>query len=327
MAVSTATDNRQTLRDFVTNAASLAGHKRRGEALQGQELIDGRQALQDMLNEWEMVGLHLHKSERVTLFMEPDINVYKIGLDARAAINPIKTSTPLATATGTTVVPRTTTGMTVGDVFGVYAYTTADQNATEIVWSTITAIASLTVTLADSLPFGAPAGAVVYSYTATVPRPIRLEKAWMLYNHGNSRNMIKLQAENDFFNLQSNTTGDATSVYYDPRRDTYGELHVYPIPYRTTEQLLLKMQLPAYLPQDNSDFLDIPQQWTSAVKYNLAVRLSHIYGTTKAMNNGVIETARDLYELLDAHDRESTAYVDTAPEINYLNRSGAPHYT
>lgn len=311
MTYSTTTDNRQTLHDIIMDAASLAGRKARGTDLPGEEYEQAKRFLWDMLTEWEMKGLQLHKTHLATLFLDKDVATYRLGSTARCALDPVSTTTSAATSSGgNTLTLTSVTNIAVNDNIGVII-------AGNLFWTTVASIASNVVTLADNVTGDVLSGAKVYAYTSTITRPILLEKAWRMQNHDDSRVEVVITPENDFMGLQPSVKGDPLQVYYDPRRDTYGNLYIYPIPIDSNDQVLLKVQLPAYLPQSNSEYVDIPQQWQSAVKYNLAVRIGQARGFgERAVKNGVIQTAQQLYLDLDAHDRESATYIDMFPDFN-----------
>ena len=69
---------------------------------------------------------------------------------------------------------------------------------------------------------------------------------------------------------------------------------------------------------DLDETIDLPQEWTEAVFYNLAWRLADISGKTGERTNRVIANAQQLYQKLRGHDREPSLRM--VPARRYYGR-------
>jgi hypothetical protein len=277
MATSGTYSYNDTTIQIVQDALSLIGVYGAEDTLTAADYKFAVRMLNKLLKAWEASELNLWVKEEGTLFFQPNQYKYDLGSGVIDAANAgsypiVETTTTATVAGGIGVIPCTTvTGMTIGDIFGVLLDTGSVQ------WSTITNITSLNVTLNNTLTSQATAGAYVYDYTTTVPRPYNITQCRLIDSSGFERVLTRMRRE-DYFRMPQKTLASIPSFwYYDPQLN-YGSLFFWP----SIDDASYRVRF-TYLRTVNDLVLstntaDVPQEWLLAVTTNLAVQLAPAYG-------------------------------------------------
>ena len=154
-----------TLNDLIEDAYDHMQVGADGETLTGDMLTRARSSLNLMIKAWEGQGIHLWTYKEGTLFLVEGQAKYDFAT-ARLANEPIRTTTTAAedaVITPTVVSCTSVTGMSAGMNFGVLK----DDNT--IFWSSIASIATLTVTMNDSIDGATASGTTIWAYPGGNP--------------------------------------------------------------------------------------------------------------------------------------------------------------
>ena len=173
MALSNSNDFNLTRNELVEEAFRELGVKTPNRTLTNEEMNDGARTLNLFCKSLIAKGLFLWKTKQATLFLASSQSAYTIdGSTAHCTETFTETTTSAAAAAAATdIVVTSATGFVIGYNIGVYL----DDNT--IHWTTITVIASTTITLNTALPSAAASGVAVYVYQTKVDRPENIQNA------------------------------------------------------------------------------------------------------------------------------------------------------
>lgn len=116
--------------------------------------------------------------------------------------------------------------------------------------------------------------------TLNTPYPLHLLQAVRADAIQGTRIPVEVIADYNFSLLPSNSSGTPIQITYQPRINV-GTVKVWPTPdsYAATNVTLILTYLrPLEYFNNTSDTADFPEEWVSAIIYNLAVRLAPEYG-------------------------------------------------
>ena len=119
------------------------------------------------------------------------------------------------------------------------------------------------------------------SKTVNTPKPLKIVQAF-LHNSTSNIDIPMVQLTRDEYNMLGNKTssGQPIQYFYEPL-NTYGVLHVFPVPDTTAASdntLTIVYQRPFEDFDAANDTPDFPQEWYDALKFGLADRLAPEYG-------------------------------------------------
>lgn len=148
------------------------------------------------------------------------------------------------------------------------------------------AIKQYTVTLTNA----AATYTIGTGQTVDTPKPLKVIQA---YRHDSTTGIdvpLRVVTRQEY-NMLGNktTTGVPVQIFYEPL-NTYGVLHVYPVPDATVASestIVIVYQRPFEDFDSVSDEPDFPQEWYDAVKFGLADRLTPEYGVDIVHRNDV----------------------------------------
>lgn len=302
MTVSNNTLLSKSKHDIISHAMTIAGVKKRSVALAPEDYSIASTQLEAMLAHWQAMGLNQHLSTIVTLILEPSTQEYLLGATAHCSEKVYQTTLTAAAVAGATVITvASVSGVAVNNTIGVWL-----GQAWQ--WTTIAGVSGLNITLSTALTSNVDNGVAVYHYVKKIERPLRVKDAYRQLSGCNVP--INILSRDEFYSLNTTAKGDVISVYYNPNRDVYGSLYTYPVASVATPQtLLLHVQRPAYLPQANSDTLDLPQEWMLAVYYNLAAECGVAWGVSGDNMVRIENKAAEYYNQIRAFDREQDAIL------------------
>lgn len=289
--------------DIIRAAMEECGAIGDGEEILSGDLNIGISRLNLLVKQWQghsdfARGMKVWSRKRGTLFLQKDTHQYSMGPSGdHWTASYVRTTLSADEATSSTAMDVTsTTGMTVGDYIGVVL----DDKS--IHWTTISAIPS-TVTLTDALPSAAASGNYVYTYTTKARRPISIIAV--------SRRTIDSDSEIQDDPMQTidvhayeaipNKTdqGDPVSIYYEASL-LNGTLYTDSEPANVDEQLYITYLSPIEDFDSATDTPDYPQEYYSALVYELAVRLTAPFQLTlkpelKMLRDEAVAMAQSLY--------------------------------
>lgn len=145
---------------------------------------------------------------------------------------------------------------------------------------------------------------------ALSPRPYRIIEA--RYRDANGRDLPMHElTRSEYYDLPIKTTpGTPTQWYYDPQVST-GTLYVWPVMAAPTTETIQFTYQRVFEDIDNpANDLDIPQEWTEMVVYNLADLLLDVYGKD---NPRITQRAAML--MRNAKDMDREAVVRFHPSL------------
>ncbi len=284
MATSGSTDFNQTAIQVIEGAFSLAGIKTQEQPLSGADTQDGFAILNLMVKTWQNQGLHLWTKEEGVLFLRPSVTDYKLGDVSgfdEACLNDdfIKTTlTTTASASATTLVVTSTTGMVALDNIGIQL----DDGTRQ--WTTIVSVDSATgLTITTALTSIATSANTVFTYTNQMKRPLRI----LGVRRANTTDVTEIEvipfgSRSQYFNQPNKTnTGTVVSYYYSPDL-VNGRFYIWQTSSTVNNYLRITFERPIEDLDSNSNDPDFPIEWVETIKYNLASRIGLEYGINAA---------------------------------------------
>jgi hypothetical protein len=250
-----------------------------GEVPPAADQQDALDALNAMVKEWQAGGINVWAEITGTIFLQPKQTVYQIGAGTTDAIglNAPPTNAPLfttltANASGASLAVASIAGMAAGMSIGVQLSSGVNF------WTTISGAPSgFTVALAASLPSGAAAGALVFFYSGSFIRPLRVPFARRYTLASQISNPLIVMSRLDYQALSNQyNTGTVTQFYFDPQLQL-AQFTVWPAPVDNTDAIIFTAQRPLQDLSNVGNTLDFPVEWVSAVAWNLAVELAPEY--------------------------------------------------
>lgn len=320
MATSNAYSYQPTCYQLIQGAARLIAAIQTGETLPDDEYSDMLFALNGMIAAWQASGIHVWSQLDATLFLQPGQIVYQIGDDSpdrccetSAWLQTATTATALAGASSLTVGAVSTAfpnegapnSIIAGDHIGIWL----DNGS--IFWTTVAAPPSgLVVPLTAALPSQATSGAQVVDYTDDLVRPLRVPQArrYTFAAPGSSTTPIEtpmsVYSQLDYAQVPNkNTPGTPTAQFFQP---TLGlaTMNVWPSPNSTLWAVKFTAQRPLqdFLVQGNT--ADLPIEWSSAIRFNLAKEIALEYDVPADRLDKITAAADEKFAMVQAWDRE-----------------------
>lgn len=290
MATSGSTDFNPTAREVIRGAFRLIGVKHANEAPTASEEENALSALQMMIKAWQAQGIHLWTQTEATLFPTVGTAEYSIP-GSRITTSFVQTALSAAASSGaTSITVDSISGISDNDVLGIQTSSTA------IHWTTVNGAPSgSTINFDDALTADAADDAVVYAYTSTIGRPLRIPSI-RRRNSSQDTRMFEM-ARDEYFALPNKTSQSApTQFYYDPQLTT-GKLYLWPAPDTVDDTFKVTFYRSIEDTDEGVNNLDFPQEWMEALKFNLAVRLYPEYAR-KPRQDVILLAASSLEEVL-----------------------------
>ena len=301
MAVSSSTDFTLNRNQIITRALNTIGAIGPAQIIPAEILAYSADMLNMMIKHWESQGIHIWRHEVGNVFMVPGQTQYNLGTGYDKAANSIfRTTISADEAAAQTVLSVTSTsGISTSDQVGI------ELDDGTMQWTTVSSKSSTTITVAAALTASATSGNQVYTYTTQLTRPLRIESA-----HRRTKDILDVPlsifSRKDYLDMPNKTLqGTVNQIYYDPNRDIYGTLSVYPTSSNCTDVIridYLRTLSDLDLTTDNADF---PQEWLLAIVYNLAVLLCPTHGKDNKLNTLAPMADRYLQEV-SSYDHEPT---------------------
>jgi len=298
-----------TLRQIVTGALLKVGAIDETEAPTADQFQSAVFTLNGMIKEWQASGIHVWTEEEAILFLQPLQYRYILGPGTTDHACPAFGWTQLtlssAVAAGATSLPVVSaSGINAGDNIGVVL----DNNA--VFWTTVSgAPAGNVITLSSALPSSASQGNYGFDYPVgtDIGRPLEVPAARALRYNGFNLTPMQMLSRQEYEDLPNPAIpGSPTQAFYAPKL-SQGEFYIWnPVLfpgvwgirftwYRSIADLLI--------PGDTADF---PQEWSSALTWNLAREEMLTYEVPPPRALEINKIAEEKLALVQGYDRENT---------------------
>lgn len=300
-------------RDQIIRAAyRKIGAIEAGEIPSAEMTLDGADALNMMVKEWEATGIHIWTEEEGVLFTQPGQIEYQIGPNAPDSSTSELTS--LSSYVSTSVVGIAGTALTVASATGIAATYNIGivLNSGSLFWTTVNAITGTSVTLTAAPPSGVNGGNFVYVYppgnsansVGIGIKPLRIPQGRRLYLPSTIFTEMRPFSRQDYFNQPNkNSPGTITQFYFSPRLNV-GLVYLWPSPPDCNSAF----EFTWYKPIQDFDVAgntpDLPVEWVSTLVYNLAIEMAPEYGVPQDVYNMVSTAAAQKLDRLMGWDRE-----------------------
>jgi hypothetical protein len=233
-------------------------------------------------------GLKVWTRQRVTLFLAKGQQSYLVGpatTDARSTTLYGRTTIDAAEASGQTVIsvtatsdttttPGTTVTATASDLVGI------EQDDGTIHWSTVASIsAGDTITINDATTAAASVGNYVWWFTSRAQRFPLLEAAVLRDENYNDTGLAVLRDVREYEQgvPDKYADGDPTCILVEPLRIAT-RVTLDSQPTDVTKTIVMTVLYPAEDYDATTDDIAFPQEWFSALSWELAFRLAPAFG-------------------------------------------------
>jgi hypothetical protein len=315
MATSGSTNYTATRDDIINDSFALIGYVT--DDIQNEDNNFARRMLNDMIKMWQADGLHLWAKTEGFLFLDQYTAKHSLtgasgGAKFANADDVVITQLGAAEASGQTAITvDSSTGMSASDVVGIVL----DDGSTH--WSTISSVDdATTITIANATTGAAAVDNNVYTFTTYVAVPRRILDARLVENgldtsaSTDSLSEIPMRelSHQGYFELNNKTSDGVPTYWYYDRQLGQGDFYVWPRCSDTKRHV--KVTYERFLEDFDSatDNPDLPVEWLSCIKHNLAVMIAPAFGrATKIQEDGVERRAIELKNRLDGWDRETSS--------------------
>jgi len=265
-----------TAQKIVNAALRLIGEVDANQTPDASETTDTLEALNYMVKSYQAQGLHLWTKTEGVLFLQVGKTNYLLGPDGDQATDQDDLITTEMAAAGsaldTTISLDSTAGMAEDDTIGIRL----DDGTRQ--WTTIRSI-SLTVPgdliLQDALTGAAAIDNSVFTYTALIPRPIRLLQLRRDKIGASSEEIEADQwsREEYFAQPDKQSQGTINNWYYSPQL-TNGRIYIWQTANDADQVARFTYESPLDATEDLDEDTNFPSEWFRTLKYNLAVDIA-----------------------------------------------------
>lgn len=303
MALSGSYDWKLNANEIVTQALLYINAIAGEETPTNDEMVNGRRTLNGMLKAWQAEGIGLWLNKEIILFIQADDIDYSLGPsgdNCALVSDAIKTELGAAAAAAATdMTVDSITGIANGDYIGV------ETSNGDIHWTTVNgAPAGTTVVLTTGLDYAAAIDSHVYAYTTKIQRPLEIIEARRVDENDNETPLY-IASRNEYMSISDKTSeGTINQIYYDGQL-TNGVLYVWPEPNNMKDRIKMTVKYPIQDFDAATNDADLPQEWTEALIFNLALRESIKYG--KTINSDLRDLAIISKNIVAGFDREDTS--------------------
>lgn len=266
-----------------------------GTTMSAEMMQDFAFRLNAMVKHWQGRGIHIWTVKQATLFPVAGQSRYLAGTGATDHVTESWSQTTVSAdeASAQTVISLTSTAaMAVADNIGILL------NSGAVHWTTVSSKTSTTATIAAALPAAASAGNEVFTYTRRIPKPVRVLLARRYLVSSATETPIDLVSHEEYRALPNKASvGSINQVQYDPQR-VQGQFNLWSVPAVLTELLNFTYLRPFDVFSAGGDSADFPEEWTSALIWNLAKEMMGRYPVNPERRRIITESAAT--SLIDA---------------------------
>ena len=298
------TDTFSVTRDDIITAAALEnGDIALGEALDDDTLAQYNLRLNTWVKSLMADGAKLWAMELATLFVQPGVGRYALGVDgAHCTTDYVRTTLASdAAASASTVQLTDVTGMADGDNIGVLL-----TDGT-LFWTTISGTPGASTTLADALSGAAAAGATVFTYTTKISRPQRIDPDAAYWRSSALQDTpVTMISRTEYAQLANKgARGKIVQAFYDQQLGN-GVLSVWPTPDSAADVLCFWYERRLEDFNSGGDAPDFAIEWGEALILGLAHLMAPTAGLSLAERDDLERRAHAALDLAEGYDRENT---------------------
>lgn len=294
--------------EIITGAGRLLSAIQTGETLPADEYDDALKALNGLTKLWQASGIHVWAEIDCTLFLQPGQIRYLLGTGspdhATESANWVQTTlSATAAASASSVTLNSTTGVAPGYQIGIW------MDAGTVFWTTVNgALVGSTANLTTPLPSQASSGAQGVSYATPLVRPLKVPagRRYQFSTAGGQpiETPMVVMSRIDYANVPNKTTpGTPTQFFFDPQLNL-AVMNIWPAPANDTVAMKFTAQRPLQDFVTQADTADLPQEWISTLRYNLAVELAPEYDCPAQRFQMIKGLADEKLAMCKAWDRE-----------------------
>lgn len=292
-------------RDQIIQAAALeVGDVAEGETLGATTISTYALRLNSWVKSLMANGAKLWAMKQATLFLTADTAQYSLGATGTHCTNTyVQTTLSTDEATLSTSLGLTAfAGMSASDNIGIVL----DDGT--IHWTTISGAPGATTTIATGLASAAAAGNVVFTYTAKVNRPQRIDGEAMYWRSPEGQDTpVKLISRAEYAQLSNKaSSGKIVQTYYDPQL-VNGQLYLWPAPDSASDILRFWYERILEDFDVGTDTPDFAIEWGEALILGLASRMAPSAGMTLPERQDLKLRADFALGLADAYGRENVS--------------------
>jgi hypothetical protein len=287
--------------DVITSAALEVGDIALGEALDDDTLDQYNLRLNTWVKSLMADGAKLWAMQLATLFLQPGVGRYVLGVDgAHCTTDYVRTTLSAGAAAAASTVQLTDfTGMADGDNIGVLL-----MDGT-LYWTTISGAPGASTTLATTLPGPAAAGATVFAYTAKISRPQRIDPDSAYWRSSALQDTpVAMISRTEYAQLATKgARGKIVQAFYDPQLGN-GVLSVWPTPDNAADVLCFWYERRLEDFNSGGDTPDFAIEWGEALILGLAHLMAPTAGLSLAERQDLERRAQAALDLVEGYDRE-----------------------
>lgn len=296
------TDTFSITRDDIITAAALEnGDIALGEALDDDTLAQYNLRLNTWVKSLMADGAKLWAMQLATLFLQPGVGRYVLGVDgAHCTTDYVRTTLAGdAAAAAGTVLLTDFAGMADGDNIGVLL-----TDGT-LFWTTISGTPGASTTLSAALSGPAAAGAPVFTYTAKISRPQRIDPDSAYWRSSALQDTpVAMISRTEYAQLANKgTRGKIVQAFYDPQLGN-GVLSVWPTPDSAADVLCFWYERRLEDFTTGSDTPDFAIEWGEPLILGLAHLMAPTAGLSLAERQDLERRAQQALDKAEGYDRE-----------------------
>lgn len=229
-------------------------------------------ALNDILGNLQTKQIHIWSESEALLPLNPNQQTYSLSDDPFFSSYAATTaSAALAGATSISVV--STIGMSATDKIGIELSDGTRQ------WSVIDSVDSLTgLVMIEALTADVPEGATVYTYAAPEDQPVRITSVRYADSLDADEISTTQVSRDEYYNQPTKSATGAVNTWYFSRQLQNGLLSIWPVADSCRRLLRFTFIRPQYIPEDQTDDMQVPPEWYLPLKWLLAADLALTYG-------------------------------------------------
>jgi hypothetical protein len=135
------------------------------------------------------------------------------------------------------------------------------------------------------------------SQTLNTPYPLKMLQAYRSDSGASTRIPIEIVSDYNFNLYPSNSSGFPIQLSYQPKVNL-GTIKLWPTPDATaaTSTITIVYQRPTEYMSTSTDTLDVPEEWTNAIIYNLATRLAPEWGVPLPDRDHLKKEAKEMLD-------------------------------
>jgi hypothetical protein len=263
---------------IIASALRKASAFASGEEIDSDSLTDAAAELNAMIKHWQGTGVHIWRTTEATIFLQQSQISYVLASTStdHATESFTETSLSAAAANGASTISVTSaTGIATTYKIAVQL----DDGSFH--WTTVNGAPSgTTVTLTTALIDSAASGNRVIVYQTDLVRPLKILSARNYNFDSDIETPLQEFDRIEYQELPNKTTEATVTGYYYDRRGgatNTGKIYFWPVPGNVDDAIKVTVARPIQDFNAAGDDADIPQEWTEAIIWNLALRLAVEY--------------------------------------------------